>query len=113
MTRDEFLLAQDFHFSTHVKLVDYYVANVADLAAAFTEDQTSGVAPLTVQFTDASDGIPSSWLWDFGDGETSTEASPEHIYAEAGTYTVTLSVRDQFTFQDTLVAVDHITASES
>lgn len=31
-----------------------------------------------------------SYLWDFGDGETSTEFEPEHVYAEPGTYTLTL-----------------------
>ena len=31
----------------------------------------------------------ASYLWDFGNGETSTEANPEHIYSEGGLYTVT------------------------
>ncbi len=33
-----------------------------------------------------------TWLWDFGDGETSTEKNPVHIYADGGFYTATLSV---------------------
>ena len=32
----------------------------------------------------------NSWFWDFGDGNTSTEAEPRHIYADQGTYMVTL-----------------------
>lgn len=35
-----------------------------------------------------------AYLWDFGDGQTSTEYSPTHIYAEVGKYTVTLWVKD-------------------
>ena len=33
-----------------------------------------------------------TWLWDFGDGETSTEKNPVHIYADGGYYTATLVV---------------------
>src|SRR6185436_16119034 len=32
--------------------------------------------------------------WEFGDGETSTEAAPRHVYAAAGSYTVSVTVRD-------------------
>lgn len=34
----------------------------------------------------------SGYYWDFGDGNTSTEASPEHIYANGGSYVVVLTV---------------------
>jgi PKD repeat protein len=40
------------------------------------------------------DGYIASWYWDFGDGESSTEASPVHPYAVAGTYEVSLVVTD-------------------
>jgi PKD repeat protein len=59
--------------------------------ADFTGTPTSGTAPLTVNFTDASTGNPTAWAWDFGDGATSTERNPSHTYATAGTYTVTLT----------------------
>jgi PKD repeat protein len=36
-----------------------------------------------------------TYLWDFGDGRTSTEEDPEHIYDEAGTFTITLTVTDE------------------
>jgi len=43
----------------------------------------------------ASGGVPPySWSWDFGDGQTSTDQNPTHIYGEEGEYTVTLSVTD-------------------
>ncbi len=41
-----------------------------------------------------SDGEIIEYSWDFGDGSTSNEISPLHTYAEAGTYTITLTVKD-------------------
>ena len=40
----------------------------------------------------ATSGTLVSWHWEFGDGDTSTVQNPSHIYASAGTYTVTLTV---------------------
>lgn len=60
--------------------------------ANFEGTPTSGYVPLTVQFTDLSSGQINTWSWDFGDGETSTEQNPEHIYNATGTYTVSLTV---------------------
>ncbi len=62
------------------------------LVANFTVNVTSGIAPLTVAFTDTSTGEPTSWSWDFGDGSTSDKQSPTHTYTTPGTYTVTLTV---------------------
>jgi PKD repeat protein len=61
--------------------------------AAFTADQTSGAAPLTVHFTDQSTGSPTSWAWDFNnDGTTdSTSRNPGFTYTSAGVYTVKLT----------------------
>jgi PKD repeat protein len=53
---------------------------------------TFSVNNLDVAFTDASAGVVESRQWDFGDGTTSVEANPSHSYADAGTYTVTLTV---------------------
>lgn len=52
---------------------------------------------LTVQFNDQSvdyDGQVVEWLWDFGDGSGSTDASPLHTYSTAGEYSVNLTVSD-------------------
>ena len=59
--------------------------------AAFTANVTSGVAPITVAFTDTSTGA-AAWSWDFGDGGTSSKQNPIHTYLTAETYTVTLTV---------------------
>ncbi|MFZ0932215.1 MAG: choice-of-anchor tandem repeat GloVer-containing protein [Syntrophobacteraceae bacterium] len=61
-------------------------------AAIFTASTTSGKAPLTVHFSDSSAGSITKWLWNFGDGQTSTIRSPSHTYGKAGAYTVTLTV---------------------
>lgn len=59
----------------------------------FTADKTSGNAPLTVQFTDKSSvAAVSARLWEFGDGQTSTQTNPQHTYQQVGTYTVRLTV---------------------
>lgn len=49
----------------------------------------------TVDFTDTSWDDPQNWRWDFGDGNTTTQRSPEHTYEQAGTYTVTLVVSNE------------------
>ena len=59
------------------------------------------VNPMNIQFVDLSKGNISSWEWDFGDGESSYESNPEHIYTAPGTYWVFLSIKDQTgTFYD-------------
>lgn len=50
-----------------------------------------GMQPLLVTFTDRSVGSPTSWVWDFGDGSSSTAQNPAHTY-NAGRYTVSLTV---------------------
>jgi PKD repeat protein len=60
--------------------------------AHFGAVSTTGIIPLTVQFSDSSTGHISSWLWDFGDGETSTEQNPEHTYETVDTFSVSLTV---------------------
>jgi PKD repeat protein len=55
---------------------------------------TSSVNNQTVNFTDASlaDSTILSWIWDFGDGNTSTMQNPNHTYAVSGNYTVCLTI---------------------
>jgi PKD repeat protein len=48
---------------------------------------------LAVNFTDNTTSA-TSWAWDFGDGNTSTQQNPTHTYAAAGSYVVCLSVED-------------------
>jgi len=67
--------------------------------------------PLNVQFMDESSGNPTSWLWNFGDQSTSTEQNPAHLYMNAGTYTVSLTVKNSFG-TDTVVKKDVVTVGK-
>ncbi len=78
--------------------------------ALFVADPLIGEVPLTVGFTDQSIGDVQTWSWTFGDGDTSSEKNPSHIYDEAGAYTVSLTVNgpDGSTIEtkDDLIVVD-------
>ncbi len=65
------------------------------LVANFSANVISGNAPLKILFTDSSTGSPTSWLWDFGDCIYSKHAmNATHTYTRAGTYDVTLTVKN-------------------
>jgi PKD repeat protein len=83
------------------------------LQANFVATPTTGVAPLTVTFTNLSTSGYTFSLWDFGDGVTSTQASPTYTYTTIGAYTVTLTVSSGSALllgcSDTLVRPNYIT----
>lgn len=62
----------------------------ADAATLAPDAPLIGHAPLTVQFTDQTPGTPTGWSWDFGDGGSSTDQSPEYTYNTPGVYDVRL-----------------------
>ena len=63
-----------------------------------------------MSFTDQSTGAPTSWLWEFGDGNTSTAQNPGHTYTSAGTYDVALTATNSFG-ADTLVKNGYISVT--
>ena len=67
-----------------------------DCYASFYYDQADPTSPI-VEFTDDSYATSSvtSWAWDFGDGNTSTEQNPIHTYAADGDYIVSLTIDTQ------------------
>ena len=74
----------------YISVTSSMVAPVAD----FATNKTSGISPLSVQFTDTSTGsVPLTYLWDFGDGTYSTLQSPVHTYTTTAntTYNATLT----------------------
>jgi PKD repeat protein len=59
---------------------------------AFKAYPTSGSAPLTVRFQNFSGGYGTKFLWDFGDGQTSIEKNPTHIFENEGIYRIKLNL---------------------
>jgi len=74
------------------------VANVPPVALTTGTTPTSGTAPLTVSFVGSSsydpDGAIASYVWNFGDGTSSTLSNVSHTYSAAGTYNASLTVTD-------------------
>jgi PKD repeat protein len=66
------------------------------VSASATANVTSGPINLSVRFTgDGSGGTPGySYLWMFGDGQTSTARDPIHVYTSIGTFVAVLNVTD-------------------
>lgn len=83
--------------------------NLTGLVANFTANDTDICIGTSVQFTNTS--VPSmvTWLWDFGDGSTSTVLNPSHTYSTAGPFTVTLSGTDATGCTDIIVKTNYIT----
>jgi hypothetical protein len=83
-----------------------YSGKLQALPGAPTANFTATANGLSVSFADASHvgfgGSPlAAHQWDFGDGTTSTDQNPTHVYAVPGTYTVTLTVTDENGFAAT------------
>ncbi len=86
--------------SAYTPIVEYTSDEyVLTPVAGFYGYPTSGVAPLSVNFTDTSANSPTHWSWNFGDGGTSTTQNPTHLYASVASltsYTVQLVASNSF-----------------
>jgi PKD repeat protein len=90
----------------------YIVSTILPLSAEFSADKTGGFVPLFVRFADLSTGIPTGWEWTFGDGTPNvTVENPSHLYDTAGTFTVTLTVRNATGNTSTITKPGYITVS--
>lgn len=89
------ILAQTFFLGAVISMFTFTACNddddeaVKDPVASF-QYEVSATNALEVVFTNYSQDA-SSYAWNFGDGETSVEENPTHIFAAEGTYTVTLT----------------------
>lgn len=81
----------------------------------FSANNTHGCPPFTANFTDLSfnqqPSTMTNWFWNFGDGFTSTLQNPSHIYADTGSYTVSLTVTDARGCDSTFSIADYIQLS--
>ena len=78
--------------------------------AFFRWEQKDTLNPLQVSFIDLSGYQPTNWHWDFGDGTSSPEVNPLHVYDSTGTYSVCLIVSNT-NGSDTLCRVLHLGTS--
>lgn len=70
-----------------------------------------GAPPLNVRFQNFTTGHIARYLWDFGDGGTSLEKSPNHLYLAEGIYTVKLNVTTTTGGQGVVVKKDYVLVS--
>lgn len=93
-------------------LQNEYVEVVDNVSIDFVANNTSICLGDEVSFVDISSPVPSSWEWDFGDGNTSTDQFPQHTYATPGTYEVSLTAVYSSSCQGTETKTAYITVGE-
>ncbi len=97
--------------STGATTIDGYDPNGAAAPTVnFSANATSSCTG-SITFTDQSTNSPTSWLWNFGDGTTSTVQNPTHLYVANGTYTVTLQATNTVG-SNSLVKSNYITINK-
>ncbi|MCP3850998.1 MAG: PKD domain-containing protein, partial [Gammaproteobacteria bacterium] len=85
---------------------------VSDIVAVATATPDTGNAPLMVSFDgtgSTTTGSITSYSWDFGDGNTSTDSQPDHEYTSNGVYTATLTVTDDLGGTDDTSLIINVT----
>lgn len=82
------------HFGTATITINVGARTAPSVTAS--ADHTSGLAPLTVNFTSTVSGgtAPIQITWDFGDGETAAEANPSHVFQAAGSFSAKVTAKD-------------------
>lgn len=101
------LMIDDPGIDSIARVPEFEVIEFSGILAAFSAFPLSGVAPLSVSFTDLSAGDVTQWDWHFGDGGQSDQQNPTYQYTLPGTYTVSLSVTGP-EGSDTGVKTDYI-----
>lgn len=87
-----YIIRQDICVDTVVK-VDYITIRQSIIPSFGADTTISCQAPLTVNFNNTTPG-GVQYLWEFGDGTTSTQENPSHVFTNNNSYTVTLTVID-------------------
>ncbi len=96
---------------TTSQTIELYANPVASIAPIIS----LGCDPMKVEFINTSSGSSISYLWNFSDGTTSTEANPVHVFSPVGIYNYTLTIITNSQCIDTsqIVSVSSITVNPS
>jgi len=105
----------DFYYYLYDWKVEKHVCGSASdtvtviVLPTVTPDFTYAAVFNAYSFTDLTVGSPNSWHWDFGDGQSSSQQNPTHVYAVSGTYTVLLTVSNGLCSDTLTKVVDVVT----
>lgn len=104
-----------YHLLTSSVFIFLFLSFIGSKAqtANFTFTPHSGCDQISVQFTDASTGSPTSWVWKENTVQFSTLQNPSHIFSSPGTYVISLTVNGGSTKYDTVYVYQSPTASFS
>ena len=87
------LILNDTNYCNSLDTLSSSIVVPALIKAGFNSVVSSSCPPSLVSFTNTSVG-GINYTWDFGDGSTSVQSNPPHTYAQSGSYTVTLKIKD-------------------
>ncbi|MBK6837125.1 MAG: PKD domain-containing protein [Bacteroidetes bacterium] len=103
------LIAYDGAGNSDTAVYTNYITVIGKPTAHFsTPSVASCLDNNSYTFSNTSTGA-STYLWDFGDGTTSTQANPTHVYNQSGSFTVTLIATNTFGCQDVRIRNQYIT----
>lgn len=84
---------------------------IAQPQAVFGVKDSVSCTGKNISFSNTSTGIDPTYAWSFGDGNTTTTATPVHAYSKTGSYTIKLVVTDKYGCKDSLTKNDLVTIS--
>lgn len=94
------LVVSNNNGSDSITKTDYITVNPPPPQADFSAGPLFAYTGDTIYFTDLSTDNPTSWHWQFGDGDTSDLQNPWHIFTMPGGYSITLKVENQFGYAE-------------
>jgi PKD repeat protein len=89
-------------------IIENFITIVEPLIADFIVSKTTAFTGDSIVFTDLTQGNPESWLWDFGNGATSTLQNPVYTFSAPGIYNIKLVVATSW-LTDSLINENYIT----
>lgn len=107
-TYDVTLIAYGVASTDTITMHNYVLVNTQPQANFSSSNSTIQLPNAIALFTNNSQNA-NTYYWNFGDGTTSTDLSPFHVYTAAGNYTVTLIASNGLCPNDTLILTNYIT----